>query len=81
MKQLALINPENSTEEEVKTYQVREAARAIVLDENNMIALLHVSRDGYYKLPGGGIEDSEDPVDALKRECREEIGCEIEVII
>ncbi|MEK7608220.1 MAG: NUDIX domain-containing protein [Patescibacteria group bacterium] len=80
MQELKLINPENASEEEVKTYRAREAARAIVIDEDEMIALLHVSKEGYYKLPGGGIEESEDRLMALKRECQEEIGSEVEII-
>lgn len=42
--------------------------------------MLYVSKDGYYKLPGGGFEGSENSTLALKRECREEIGCEIEIL-
>jgi 8-oxo-dGTP pyrophosphatase MutT (NUDIX family) len=80
MKQLKLINPENVSEEEVKSYKVREAARAVVVDENGKIALLHVSKEHYYKLPGGGIEDGEDKMKALARECKEEIGCDVEVM-
>ena len=80
MKQLKLINPENVSEEEIKKYLVREAGRAVVVDEDKKIALLHVSKENYYKLPGGGIEEGEDKMSALKRECLEEIGCNVEVI-
>ncbi len=80
MKQLLLLNPEEASEEEVKNYPVREAARAIVVDEDGLIALLKVAKNGYYKLPGGGLEGSEDRIVTLQRECREEIGCNIEVI-
>lgn len=79
MKTFKLINPENASEEEVKNYHVREAGRAVVLDNENMVALLHVTKENYYKLPGGGLEDGEDKIIALKRECIEEIGCDIEV--
>ncbi len=79
MDQLKLINPEQASEEEVKSYPVREAARAVVFDNEKNVALLHVSNFGYYKLPGGGLEEGEDIETALKRECMEEIGCEIEV--
>jgi 8-oxo-dGTP diphosphatase len=58
-------------------YRERTAARAIVFDKDNNIALLHATRDNYHKLPGGGIEGGEDIMDALKREVMEEIGCEI----
>ncbi|MFA6355353.1 MAG: NUDIX domain-containing protein [Candidatus Paceibacterota bacterium] len=79
MKQIKLINPENVTEEETNDYKVREAARAIVVDKDGKVAMLHVSKENYYKLPGGGVEKGEDILLALKRECKEEIGCEIEV--
>ncbi len=80
MKELALINPRNVSNDEVLTYSLREAARAIVFDENNLVALLHVTRDGYYKLPGGGIDENETKLDALQRECQEEVGCRVEVL-
>ena len=80
MKLLATFNPEVASGEEVITYPIREAARAIVVDKERNIALLHVSRDRYYKLPGGGIESKEDRTAALRRECLEEIGCKIEVV-
>lgn len=80
MKELVLINPKSVSEEEVKSYPTREAVRAVVVDDDNQIALLYVSKEDYYKLPGGGIEDDEDRETALKRECREEIGCDIEII-
>ena len=80
MKIIKLINPENVSEEEVKKYRIREAGRAVVVDENGMVALLHVTKESYYKLPGGGIEESEDKIIALKRECQEEIGCDVEVL-
>jgi 8-oxo-dGTP diphosphatase len=80
MKQLALINPENATESEVSNYSTREAVRAVVFDSENNVALLHVSNEKYYKLPGGGIEGDEDHASALKRECVEEIGADVEII-
>lgn len=56
-------------------YFLREASRAIVSDDMGAIALLHVTRDDYYKLPGGGIDAGENPLKALERELLEEIGC------
>ena len=61
-------------------YNTREAARAIVLDDLNQVALLKVGQHNYFKLPGGGIEEGEDVRVALSRELLEEIGCEAEVI-
>ena len=74
------MSPKQKLKAEVKNYRVREAGRAVVIDENGMIALLHVAKESYYKLPGGGIEDTEDKMTALQRECQEEIGCDVEVI-
>lgn len=80
MKEIAFLNPENVSKEELKTYGIREAARAVVFDEDNNIALLHATKTDYYKLPGGGLDDDTDKFVALKRECREEIGCDVEVL-
>ena len=59
---------------------VREACRAVIFDEKNMIPLLFVSKEKYHKLPGGGIETGEDKTIALKRELQEETWCEAEII-
>lgn len=80
MKEILLLNPEGVSTQEANSYEIRKSARAVVIDENNLIVLLHVSKDGYYKLPGGGFEKSENPLMALTRECKEEIGCEIVVL-
>jgi len=80
MKMINLINPENASEEEVKNFKVREAARAVIVNEDGKIAILNVVNEGYYKLPGGGLEEGEDKLIALQRECQEEIGSDIEVL-
>jgi 8-oxo-dGTP pyrophosphatase MutT (NUDIX family) len=80
MKQIKLINLENVSDLEADKYEIRNAARAIVFDENNLVALLHATKHDYYKLPGGGIEKGETNEMAVKRECLEEIGCKIEII-
>lgn len=51
-------------------------AYAVIINDNNQIALIKKARGGYkgkYDLPGGGIEHTETPVEALHRECLEEI--------
>lgn len=60
-------------------FKTRRAVRAVVHDDAGKIALFHVANRGYHKLPGGGVEESEDDESALKRECREELGCIIEI--
>lgn len=75
MKQILILDPDNIRDE--SGFEQRLAARAIVEDGEGKIALLHVANHGYYKLPGGGIDEGEAIVDALHRECLEEIGCAI----
>ncbi len=79
MKLIKLLNPENVSEAEVASYTIRKAARGVIMDSEGNVALLHVTKDGYYKLPGGGLEGDEDSLVAFARECKEEIGCDIEV--
>ncbi len=63
-------------EEKQKTHV---GAYAIII-VNNKIALIKKARGGYkgkYDLPGGGIEHTETPIEALKREVIEEIGVNV----
>ena len=52
---------------------VRNSARSIII-VNNKIAMIHSLKYDYYKFPGGGIENGENPIDAMIRETREESG-------
>ena len=61
-----------------RDFPIREAARAVLIDENNRCALMDVSNRGYYKLPGGGVDDGELIREALVREVIEEAGYEME---
>ena len=51
----------------------RDSARAVIIKDGR-IAMIHSLRYDHYKFPGGGIENGEDPVQAMMRETREETG-------
>lgn len=80
MNLLASFNEENVTDDEAKQLRHRRAVRGVVFDSNNNIALLHAKNEGYYTLPGGGVEDEETYEQGIVRECKEEIGCDVEII-
>lgn len=63
-----------------KDFKERNAARAVVLNDKNQMALLKANTYNCYKLPGGGVERGEDMNIALKRELLEEIGCTVNVV-
>ena len=53
----------------------RYTARAIVRDERGLYAVMYAKKFDLYSLPGGGVEDGEDVLTALRREVYEETGC------
>lgn len=61
-------------------YEVRRAARAVVFDAEGNVALSHIAKGDYWKIPGGGIEEGESIEEGLRREVREEAGVDIEVV-
>ncbi len=79
MRLLKTIELEKLSSGESEKFKFRQAARAVVFDSESKIALLFVSKKGYHKLPGGGVEEGESVEETLRRECREEIGCEIKI--
>ena len=59
---------------------MRVSSRCILI-ENNKVLLIYRERDGekYYVFPGGGIEDNETKEDCISRECKEELGIDINI--
>lgn len=53
----------------------RLTARAILKNEDNLYAVMYSGEFDFYSLPGGGFEENEDVLTALKREIKEETGC------
>lgn len=68
---------ENPVEEPAE-YKVRPTAKGVVIDGEGKITLL--SNGEHSLFPGGGVEDGESFEEAFIRECKEEIGCDVEII-
>jgi len=64
-----------STIATLEKYDRRDSVRAIIIDPKGKIALLNLKLFNTQKLPGGGIEVSENIEKALYREILEETGC------
>ena len=60
-------------------YTLREASRAVLFDPEGQVYLMHVTKHGYHKLPGGGIDPGETKEEGLLRELVEEVGCQAKV--
>jgi len=61
-------------------YKLRKSARVILINSEGKMATQHLQTYDYHKLPGGGIEEGEEVIDALKREVLEEVGCDCEIM-
>lgn len=60
--------------------RLRRKVRAVVLNEVGEVLLVrpHGYRDGEWTLAGGGVEEGESPVEAMRRELAEELGVGLE---
>lgn len=53
----------------------RLTARAIVKNQDGLYAVMYADKFKLHSLPGGGVEEGEDVLTALRREVYEETGC------
>ena len=65
---------------ELENPELRLSSRGIVVREDGKIAVFYKTNKNECKLPGGGIENKENPEEAFKREVLEETGCIVEII-
>lgn len=68
------------TTEGASKVRIRNSAKALIVKEEKLLTLkMYENGDTYYILPGGGQEHGENLMQALERECIEEIGAKIEI--
>jgi len=59
---------------------IRSAARALILTEGRLlVSKMRDERGVFYVLPGGGQNPGETLHETLHRECKEEVGAEVEI--
>lgn len=56
----------------------RVSVKGLIYDNNGKLLFVR-ERSDTWDLPGGGLEHGEGIAEALRRECREELGAEIEI--
>lgn len=61
-------------------YSDRNTGKAIIINDENKIALVGNKENDYLLLPGGGIDEGEDLQSGVVRECLEEIGYAVRII-
>jgi ADP-ribose pyrophosphatase YjhB (NUDIX family) len=61
--------------------EIRNSIKAIIIREGKILLTKNKDKWGYfYLLPGGGQKHKENMVDALQRECLEEINSKVKII-
>ena len=59
--------------------KIRKAVRCYLIKDNNVVATKYKegSKEGYYDIPGGKIEEGESPEQTAIREMKEETGLDV----
>lgn len=60
-------------------FEDRLTGKIVLFNDEGRIALMGNAVNDFFILPGGGVENGESILDGIRRECREETGCEIEI--
>lgn len=58
----------------------RVSIKALILDETGKKFLIVKEDNGWWEVPGGGLDYGETPSDCLKREIKEEMGLDVSFV-
>ena len=62
-------------------FQVFAAVKALIEHEGKYLAVVQkIGKESVYDLPGGGVRYDESPYETLKREVKEEVALEVEIL-
>ena len=56
----------------------RQAAMAVIINQESKVLIGYSPRDESYKFPQGGLEDDEDLIEGIARELMEELGYQLD---
>ncbi len=63
----------------------RIAVKAFIVKDRKALLIKRRANDvhspGKWDIPGGRLEPGENPLDGIRRECREEVGLDIEIVM
>ncbi|EKE22278.1 MAG: MutT/Nudix [uncultured bacterium] len=60
---------------------MKNRVRAIIMKDGALLTMKRVkSNETYWVFPGGGVENGKDNLEAMSRECKEELGVDVEVL-
>lgn len=62
-----------------RSWAERSSRVTLLVDFDEQFAVIRDTQDGYWFLPGGGVEPNESIEEAARREAFEELGLEVEV--
>lgn len=85
MNEIVLNLEDNEWEKEYINHD-RKIVRAIVFDDEANFYFVRISRNDdfgnatYIETSGGGVEENEDLIEAIKRELKEELGANVKVL-
>lgn len=64
---------------------VSNAAKAVIVKDNKVLLIKRRSNDvhkpGMWDIPGGRLNPGENPFTGLQRECQEEVGIAVEILL